>query len=61
MEEVEGERRGSSCKGGSTSGAWEREDTPGLMYHTRGIGGGLLLLSRVVNFSEEDEEEEQPP
>ena len=33
---------------------------PGLMYHTSGIGGGLLRLSREVNFSEEDGEEEQP-
>ena len=32
---------------------------PGMSYHTSGIGGGLLRLSRVVNLSEEDGEEEQ--
>ena len=34
---------------------------PGLMYHSSGIGGGLLRLSRVVNISVEDGEEEQHP
>ena len=33
---------------------------PGLIYHSSGIGGGLLRLSHEVNFSEEDGEEEQP-